>query len=78
MKFISRFFAKSAIQIRGGTAYRAKGSLMSRLLGDVSILAADFDIENGEIWIDPKGKVSFSREIPERARQRIRNVISSH
>lgn len=78
MKFISRLFAESAIRIRGGTAHQAKGRLMSGLLRDLSSLSAEAGIAEGEIWIDPTGKVTFSNEIPEEIHQRIRNVISSH
>jgi hypothetical protein len=78
MNFMSRFFSESAIQIRGGSAYCVKGKMMSRLLKDISSLATDFNIEEGEIWIDQVGKVSFSRDFPEPIHQKIRNVISSH
>ena len=78
MNLISRLFASSAIQIRDGKARCVKGNLMSRLLNDISSLAAESGIQQGEIWLDPLGKVSFSREIPEEIHQRIRNVISSH
>jgi len=78
MKFISRLFSKSAIQIRGGTAHWAKGQLMNRLLKDISFLTAEAEIAEGEIWIDQTGKVTFSKEIPTEIHQRIRNVISSH
>ena len=78
MNFISRFFSDSAIQIRHGSAYCVKGKMMSRLLKDISSLAADFNIEEGEIWIDQAGKVSFSSEFPEPIHQKIRNVICSH
>ncbi len=78
MNFISRFFSESAIQIREGTAFCAKGKMMNRLLNDISYLAADFNIAQGEIWINQAGKVSFSRDLPESIHQRIRNVISSH
>jgi hypothetical protein len=78
MKIISRFFSESAVQIRGGTAHCAKGKIMSRLLKDVSSLAVDFNVGQGEIWIDRVGKVSFSSDLPETMHQKIRNVISSH
>jgi hypothetical protein len=78
MKFISRLFSESAIQIRGGTAYCVKGKIMNRLLNDLSSLAADFNINKGEIWIDQVGKVSFSTDLPKTMHQKIRNVISSH
>ena len=51
--------------------------MVGRLLNEISSLASANDIKEGEIWIDPAGKVSFSREIPETIHQRIRNVIFS-
>ena len=78
MKFLARFFAETAIQIRGGSARCAKGKMMSRLLSDIASLANDAGVTNGEIWIDQKGKVSFSHEIPSEYHQRMRNVIASY
>lgn len=77
MKLISRLFATSAIRIRHGTASCVKGGIMSRQLADISSVAGDFQIERGEIWINPIGRVDFSKEIPEAAHQRIRNVLAS-
>ena len=77
MRTLSRLFAENAIEIRGGSARCVKGKVVGRLLNEISSLASANDIKEGEIWIDPAGKVSFSREIPETIHQRIRNVIFS-
>jgi len=77
MKFISRFFATSVIRIKDGSAHCTKGKLMNRLLRDITILANEANISEGEIWMNQAWKVSFSSEIPEQIRQRMRNVISS-
>ncbi len=77
MKFISRFFATSVIQIKNGSAHCTKGKLMNRLLRDITILANESNLSEGEIWMDQSWRVSFSSEIPEEIRQRMRNVISS-
>jgi type III secretion system FlhB-like substrate exporter len=45
-------------------------------MAEISSIASEVNLKEGEIWIDPLGKVSFSREIPETIHQRIRNVIS--
>jgi hypothetical protein len=76
MKFISRLFAQSAIQIRGGIADCVKGKITKRLLDDISCVVKESNIEQGEIWIDQSGKVGFSGDIPEMFHQRLRNVIS--
>ncbi len=76
MKFVSRLFASTAIRIRGGTAYCLKGKRGNRIMAEISSIASEVNLKEGEIWIDPLGKVSFSREIPETIHQRIRNVIS--
>lgn len=77
MKFVSRLFSVYAIRISGGSARCVKGRMQSRVLTDISILAAENDLREGEIWIDQVGKVSFSSEIPPAIHQRIRNVICS-
>jgi hypothetical protein len=78
MKLVSRLFAAYAIQIRGGSARCVKGTMVSRMMSDISSLASEVNLKEGEIWINQLGKVSFSREVPEAIHQRIRNVISSH
>ncbi len=75
MKLFSRLFATYAIQIRGGSAQCVKGKMATRVLSDLSCLASENNLEDGEIWIDQLGRVSFSKEIPESIHQRIRNVI---
>ena len=77
MKLFSRLFAEYAIQIRGGSARCVKGKMTNRVMSDISCLASEIHLEEGEIWINPVGKVSFSSEIPEAIHQRIRNVLSS-
>ena len=77
MNFISRIFATSVIRIKDGAAHCTKGKLMNRLLRDITILANEAHISEGEIWMDQSWRVSFSSEIPEEIRQRMRNVISS-
>lgn len=78
MKFVSRLLAAKAIQIRGGSAQCVKGKMVSCMLREISSLASDVNLQEGEIWIDQLGNLSFSREIPEAIRQRIKNVIASH
>ena len=78
MKFVSRYFSKAAVRVRCGTAECVKGRLVSRLLAELSSLAAESGLEEGEIWIGHAGKVDFSDEIPEEMHQRIRNVICLH
>ena len=65
------------IQIKNGSAHCTKGKLMNRLLRDITILANESNLSEGEIWMDQSWRVSFSSEIPEEIRQRMRNVISS-
>jgi hypothetical protein len=77
MNFVSRFFSSYAIQIRGGEARCVKGTMLSHVIMDISSLAADFGLKDGEIWIDQLGKVSFSSGIPKEIHQRIRNVLFS-
>lgn len=77
MKLISQFFAEAAIQIREGKASCTKGKIMKRQLDDMTYLAAEFNIVKGEIWIHQRGRLSYSREIPNIAHQKIRNVIFS-
>jgi hypothetical protein len=48
------------------------------MMSDISSLASEANLKEGEIWINQLGKVSFSSEIPASIHQRIRNVISSH
>ena len=55
-----------------------KGKFNSRLLKEISSIAREADISDGEIWINPLGRVSFSNEIPVEIHQRIRNVISAN
>ena len=77
MKFLSRLFAEHAIQIRGESALCVKGKMLNRVLKDISSLASESGVKEGEIWISQLGEVSFSSEIPKAIHQRIRNVISS-
>jgi hypothetical protein len=77
MKFVSRLFSEYAIQIRGGSARCVKGKMLGRVMSDISSLASENNIQEGEIWINQAGRVSFSSEIPNTIHQRIRNVVSS-
>lgn len=77
MKFVSRFFSEYAIQIRSGSVRCVKGKMLNRVMSDISSLASEVDLREGEIWINQLGKVSFSGDIPEALHQRIRNVIAS-
>lgn len=77
MKFFSRFFAYSAIRISGADVFVVKGKHTNRLLFAISSLCKDCEIDEGEIWFNSVGRVSFSKEIPERFHQRLRNVIGS-
>ncbi len=77
MRFLSRFFATTAIRIHNGKASCIKGKMMSRMLNDLSSLCQDQGIRDGEIWINQIGKPSFSKSIPNSAHQRIRNVLST-
>jgi hypothetical protein len=78
MNFTSRLFAQYAIRIDQGSARCIKGKTADRIMRDLSSLAAEHSLKEGEIWIDPVGRVSFSKAIPEMMHQRIRNVIFSH
>ena len=77
MKIISRLFSACAIQIRGSSARCIKGKILGRVLRDISSVAADNRIQDGEIWIDKIGRISFSSEIPSAIHQRCRNVLGS-
>ena len=78
MNFISRLFAQYAIRIEQGSACCIKGRMADRIMRDLSSLASEHSLKDGEIWIDPVGRVSFSKAIPGAMHQRIRNVIFSH
>jgi hypothetical protein len=77
MKVISRLFSSHAIQIRNGAARCIKGKILSSVIYDITSLAEDYNLKEGEIWINQINKVSFSIDIPQMLHQRIRNVISS-
>jgi hypothetical protein len=76
MKLFSRFFANTAIQIRGAKPKLIKGKLKPKTMREISILCSDLSIQHAEVWIDAVGKVTFSKEINERLHQRFRNVLS--
>lgn len=75
MDFLSRLFAESAIRIQQGSARASKGKVTRRLLDEISDIAGETGITEGEIWINPLGRVTFSNVIPEEFHQRIRNVV---
>ena len=77
MKFVSRLFAASVIEIREGNARGLKGKFNSRLINEISSLAKELGISDGEIWLGPLGQVGFSKDIPGEFHQRFRNVIAS-
>jgi len=77
MKFLSRLFAETAIRIHQGRITCLKGKIMSRIMHDLTSLAAEHGVTHGEIWIDAMGKIKTSREIPESLHQRIRNILLS-
>ncbi|GAA5121358.1 DUF3634 family protein [Luteolibacter yonseiensis] len=77
MKFLLRIFAGTLIRIRNGSADCVKGKVMGWRLDAISELAADANLDAGEIWVNGNGTVGFSNDIPQELHQRIRNVMAS-
>jgi hypothetical protein len=77
MKLFSRLFADVTIRVSGGKAKLLKGKLNPKVMREISLLCSDLSLNQGEIWIDKIGKVTFSGDIDEQHHQRFRNVMFS-
>ncbi|MBB5351438.1 hypothetical protein HNR46_001674 [Haloferula luteola] len=75
MKFLSRLFSETAIEIRSGQAILRKGKHHAGMLSDITSMAREHDLSRGEIWIESTGKIHFSHEIPKDLHQRFRNTL---
>lgn len=80
MKFLSRLLAKQGIKVSDGKVLLSKGKLKSagKLVRDVSSLCQELGIRDCELWLDGAGRVTFSKEIPEKHHQKFRNVVTMH
>lgn len=76
MKFFSRLSADTVLQISAGELKLLKGRLSARKLGELKLLVSDLSLSRGGVWLNKKGKVTFSGEIAEKYHQRFRNVLS--
>jgi len=76
MNFLSRLSADVALQVSEGRLKLIKGKLSPKKLGELTLLVSDLSLTKGEIWLDKRRKVTFSKEISEKYHQRFRNVLS--
>jgi hypothetical protein len=63
------------IRIRSGKPATARGSVPSRVLGDLAEILREAGVDRGYIAKNGDGRIVFSRSIPETVRQALRNVV---
>ena len=76
MKWFSRLFSVTAIEITDSHVFCRKGKITPELANDLRSFFLGLDHAKAEIWINGAGKISFSSEIPTRYHQRLRNLIA--
>ncbi|MFM2171627.1 MAG: hypothetical protein RI957_1856 [Verrucomicrobiota bacterium] len=77
MKWFYRAWSTHAIRFASGTAHSVKGKLLRHALTDLAAILSEHEVREGEIWMNARGKVRFSPEIPAHLHQRLRNIILS-
>ena len=73
--FIPSPLATTLIRYRNGTLEVSKGPLLPHARAQVAEILAAADVSNGFITVTSQKRVSFSRQIPSKIHQRLRNVI---
>lgn len=76
--FIAPPTASVLIEVKHGNVRLARGSLSPRALDHVADVLRDASVSDGFVAIGAGRRLSFSRQIPEDARQRLRNVLLNH
>jgi hypothetical protein len=76
--FVAPPTASILIQVQGGAVHLARGSLSNSVLAHIDAILRDASVVEGFVAISAGRRLSFSRQIPEDARQRLRNVLFNH
>jgi len=73
--FVPPPHAATLIRLRNGQLHVGKGQLRSETREHVADILRDAGVSQGFIAITPQNGVAFSRRIPARVHQRLRNVL---
>jgi hypothetical protein len=68
---------EAVVEIRSGRARVLKGKVTDSTLSDLAQVGTEFQIRCGRVYLVRSGglrRLEFSSRIPDRARQRLRNV----
>jgi hypothetical protein len=76
MGVVASPFSRVRIEIKAGTMRLVRGALSTRATQLLSDIIRDGNVGSGFITVSGTGKVRFSREVPARLHQQVRNVVA--
>ncbi|MEM9236161.1 MAG: DUF3634 family protein [Verrucomicrobiota bacterium] len=65
----------TVLSYEAGMVTSTKGKIASSILRDLASILSESGIEKGQLAIDGRGRVVYSKEIPSATYQQIRNVL---
>ena len=74
MNLYHRLFSKYAVSLRDGRA-KVVGKITKRHLLELEEVCRDLGIKRCELWSNGIDRVSFSKDVPQQAQQRLRNAL---